>query len=272
MDLGDGGGGQWLAFERGEHLVHLGTELRPQRLLDPGPRDLGRVILQAAQFGDELGREKVAAGREHLPELDERDPAVFEGEAQRAGQPAPAFGGAQLGPAPAPLVRQQAAPHQDVADLRVAAHPADLPPGAAEQVERPGQGPARHQRLGDDEEDHADQKRDDHAQDHEPQARQGAGFPVRHRGAAHGRDDRRGDEERDEASRQRAQDGQRQADQPAYPEGEDQHGQRGRDRHQGDIEGRHDRFRSARAGRDLGIARLPCGVDEGVRNLVRTRI
>jgi hypothetical protein len=74
------------------------------------------------------------------------------------------------------------------------------------------------------------------------------------------------------AGRQRAQEGQGQADQPAHPEREDEHGQGGRDRHQGHAEGRHGRLRSARAGRDLGMARLPCGLDEGVRGLVRTRI
>jgi hypothetical protein len=50
----------------------------------------GRVILQAAEFADELGREKITTGREHLPQLDERDPAVFQGQAQRTGQPGPA--------------------------------------------------------------------------------------------------------------------------------------------------------------------------------------
>ena len=133
-----------------------------RHLLDPGPRDPGRVVLQAAQLAGELRREKIAAGGQHLPELDEGDPAVLHGQPHRAGQPGPALRRGQLGPAPAPRIRQQPPPRQDPADLPVAPRPAHPPSHGPQHVDRPGHRSARHQRLRDDQENHAGQQRDDH--------------------------------------------------------------------------------------------------------------
>ena len=226
MHLGDGRRGKRLTIEAGEQLAHLSAQLGPQHLLDPGPGDFGRVVLQAAQLADELRREKITASGQHLPELDEGDPAVLHGQAHRAGQPGPALGRGQLGPASAPHVRHQAAPHQDPADLPVAPRPAHPPVHVAQHVERPRHRPARHQRLGHDQEHHADHQRDRHAQDHEPQLGQDARSLCDHR-AADGRDYWRGDQERQDACDQRAQEREPQSQQPPGTDREHQHGQRG---------------------------------------------
>ena len=157
----------------------LGAQLGPQDVGDLRPGHLRGVVLQMAQLGDELGREQVTAGGEHLAQFDERDPAVLQGQPERPGQPGPPLGGGQLRPPTAAQVGQQPAADQDPADLRVAAGPAHLPAQAAQHVQRAGQRAARHQGLGDDQEDHPDQQRDDHAEDHEPQPRQDASAPWR---------------------------------------------------------------------------------------------
>src|ERR1019366_4207751 len=57
------------------------------RSLSPVWLTSGRVVSQAARLADELRREEIPAGGQHLPELDEGDPAVLHGQAHRAGQP-----------------------------------------------------------------------------------------------------------------------------------------------------------------------------------------
>ena len=142
VDLGDGRGGDRLPVEAGELLVHLRSQLGPQHLLDRGPGNSGRVVLQAAQLADELGREKITPGGQHLPELDEGDPAVLHGQSDRAGQPGPALRRGQLRPASAPLVGQQPAPREDPADLPVAPGPAH-PPSRGRAARRPARAPSR---------------------------------------------------------------------------------------------------------------------------------
>ena len=225
VDLGDGRGGDRLPVEAGEQLVHLRSQFGPQHLLDRGPGNSDSVVLQAAQLADELGREKITAGGQHLPELDESDPAVLHGQSDRAGQPGPALRRGQLRPAPAPLVGQQPAPREDPGDLPVAPGPAYPPSRGAQHVDRPGHRPAGHQRLGDDQEDHADQQRNDHPEDHEPQGRQRAALLGKPRAADHGRDDRREHQHRDDRGDQRAQRRQAHSDQPAHPEREQKHRQ-----------------------------------------------
>ena len=254
VDLGDGRGGDRLPVEAGEHLVHLRSQLGPQHLLDRGPRDPGRVVLQAAQLAGELGREKIPAGGQHLPELDEGDPAVLHGQPHRAGQPGPALRRGQLGPAPAPRIRQQPPPRQDPADLPVATGPAHPPSRGAQHVDRPGHRPAGHQRLGDDQEDHAGQQRDDRPEDHEPQGRQRAALPGKPRAADHGRDDRREHQHRDDAGRQRARHRHAHADQPAHDKREQKQGQGGPDDQRGPRQSGHGALRPSRA-----RARSPSG-------------
>ena len=161
-----------------EHLVRLGAQLGVQHAGDLRPGHLGSVILQMTQLADELGRNQVPAGGQHLTQFDEGDPAIFQGQAQRAGQPGPSFGGGQLRPAAAAHVRQQPAADQDPGDLGVTAGAAQLLAQTAQHVERAGQRPARHQCLGDNQEHHAHQQRDDHPEEHEQQAGQGGPRPA----------------------------------------------------------------------------------------------
>jgi hypothetical protein len=89
VHLGDGGRGQRLPVEGGEDLVDPGAQLVSQHRFDLRPRHLRRVVLQPGQLGDELRRQQIAPGGQHLAELDERDPAVLQGQPQRASQPGP---------------------------------------------------------------------------------------------------------------------------------------------------------------------------------------
>jgi hypothetical protein len=247
VHLGDRRRGQRLPVEADEQLTHLGAQLGSQHLLDRGPGDFGRVVLQPAQLADELGWEQIAAGGQHLPELDEGDPAVLQGQPHRASQPGPALRGGQLGPAPAMRIGQQSPPRQDPADLPVAARPAHPPTHPAHEVSRPGQRPARHQHLGDDQENHADHQRDDHSENHEPQGRQHAALVGECRAADHGRDDRREDQERDDAGRQRAQHRHAHPDQASHPEHEQHHRQGSRGGQQRPVHSRHGAIRPSPA-------------------------
>ena len=85
MNLGDGRGRDRSALEGGEQLVRVRAELGADQLVDGGPWT-GANVLQPAQLGDELFGQQVAAGGQHLTELDEGDAALFERQAKRAGQ------------------------------------------------------------------------------------------------------------------------------------------------------------------------------------------
>src|SRR6201999_1123446 len=102
--------------------------------LDVQPRHPGRVVLQPAQLSDELRRQQVPPGGEHLAELDERDTAVLEREPERAGKRGPPVRGGQLRPAGAAQVREQSVAGEYPADLRVTARPAAQPARAAQDV------------------------------------------------------------------------------------------------------------------------------------------
>jgi hypothetical protein len=90
VHLGDRGGGQGPTVEVGEHLVDRAAQLGGQRLLDLLPRGRGDVVLELLQLLDELHREQIWAGGQHLAELDEGDPALVERPPHRPGQPHPA--------------------------------------------------------------------------------------------------------------------------------------------------------------------------------------
>jgi hypothetical protein len=178
VDLRDRGRCDRLLVKAREHLIQVGAQLGAEHAGDLRPGHLGGIILQMTQLADELGRDQVPAGGYHLAQLDERDPAVLQGQPERPGQPGPPFGGGKLRTAPAAQVGQQSAADQDPADLRVAAGAAQLPAQAAQHVQRAGQRSARHQRLGDDQENHAHQQRDNHAEEHEQQAGKGGPRPA----------------------------------------------------------------------------------------------
>ncbi len=233
VHLGDRGGRDRLGVEAGELLGHRPAERGFQHLADVRPRHLGRVILKPAQLADELRRQQVPPRGKHLPELDEGDPAVLEGQPERASQPRPSLRGAQLRPPAAAQVGDQPMTGEYPDDLRVAARPAGHPPRAAQHVQRTRQRAARHQRLRYDQEDHAHQHRDDDAEEDEPQARQDARMLRRDRGARHRRDDRRGDKKRDERGDN--------PHQPAQARRQDEHGEHGKEREQRNGQDTHGR-------------------------------
>jgi hypothetical protein len=70
MHLGDGGGGERGALDRGEGGGKRATELLGQDLLDDRPR-FGRDLVAAPlELGDQLGREDAVTRRDDLTQLD----------------------------------------------------------------------------------------------------------------------------------------------------------------------------------------------------------
>ena len=86
VHLGDRGGGQRLRLDRGEDLVDRPAELGGEHRLHLRPRRRRGLVLQPAQLVDELGRQQVAPGGQHLAELDEGDAALVQRRRQRPGQ------------------------------------------------------------------------------------------------------------------------------------------------------------------------------------------
>ena len=117
MDLRDRRGRDRGAIEGGEELVDVRAELCPDDLVDGGPADGRGIVLEPAQFGDELVGQQIPAGGGQLTELDEGDAAVVERETQRAGQMSATVRGAQLGPTSPSQVGKQAPTRQDPAEL-----------------------------------------------------------------------------------------------------------------------------------------------------------
>jgi hypothetical protein len=154
------------------------------------------VVLEPSQLVDELRREQVGSGGQHLAELDEGDPGLLERLAHRAGQPLAATRRVQLGPpVPAPEVGAEAVADRDPADLGVAAGPGDPPPQRPPQLQRPRQRAARHQGLGHDQEHHRHHQRARPGQEEEPQrGRPAAGL----HGPGQGPGDGPGDHEPDQ--------------------------------------------------------------------------
>jgi len=82
VDLGDRRGCERGPVKTCKHVLHVRAQVEVKHRLDLGPRNLGRIVLQAAQLLDELGRHKVSPCREYLSELDERNVPVLERDAQ----------------------------------------------------------------------------------------------------------------------------------------------------------------------------------------------
>lgn len=172
MNLGDGRGRDRGALEGGEQLVRVCAELGADHPVDGGPWDRGHIVLQPAQLGDELFGQQVAAGGQHLTELDEGDAALFERQAKRAGQAGAAVWAAELRSPSASQVGKKAAAYEYPADLRVTPRPAQAFAQSAGEIDRSRQRPGGDKHLGDHQERHAGQERDRVPEDDKPQGRQ----------------------------------------------------------------------------------------------------
>src|ERR1019366_7717031 len=95
MNLSDRRGRDRGALEAREQLIHPRAELGADHLVGLRPRDWGNIVLQPAQLGDELCWQQVAAGGQHLTELDESDAARLRapGEANGPAGRGPLRGG-----------------------------------------------------------------------------------------------------------------------------------------------------------------------------------
>jgi hypothetical protein len=131
----------------------------------PLPGDGGAATGTSSRAGDELVGQQVAAGGEHLTELDEGDAAFFDCQPDGVGQAGATIRGAELGPASAPQVGEKAATHENSAYLRVALGPAQAVARPAGEIEGAWRGAARDECLGDYEECDTDEERDCHAED-----------------------------------------------------------------------------------------------------------
>ena len=238
MNLGDGRGRDRGALEGGEQLVRVCAELGADHLADGGPWDRGHIVLQPAQLGDELFGQQVAAGGQHLTELDEGDAALFECQAKRAGQAGAAIWAAELRSPSASQVGKKAAAHEYPADLRVTPRPAQAFAQSAGEIDRSRQRPGGDKHLRDHQERHAGQERDRVPEDDKPQGRQQTRL-LRDDGG----DDRGSDQNSDHSGGQRPQQGQAQAEQPTHPESVNRHRQRDPDHQEGDGQGGHGKRR-----------------------------
>jgi hypothetical protein len=86
VDLADGGGGERLLVEADEDVGERGTEALLDDDLDLLEADGRDLVLELLQLGDEIGRQNVAAGRDDLPELDERRTEILKNEARAYGE------------------------------------------------------------------------------------------------------------------------------------------------------------------------------------------
>ena len=91
----------------GDHRLHL----FPRCGLGP--------VLKPGELGDELVRQQVTTGGHQLAQLDERNPALFQGLPQRPRERRPAAGLVLATPSPPAQVGAQPMPHGDPADLRI---------------------------------------------------------------------------------------------------------------------------------------------------------
>lgn len=118
VDLRHRSGGKRLGIERGERLADRFS----QSLLDGGPhhfeRKRRRLAVKPLQFGDPVGREKIAARGENLPELDEGGTQFLQRQARACGQRRCLARKKIFGAQPEPVDRRvEAIARQDPGDL-----------------------------------------------------------------------------------------------------------------------------------------------------------
>ncbi|MEU6484900.1 hypothetical protein [Streptomyces sp. NPDC046887] len=161
MDLGDGGGGQRHVFDPLEDLRDRLAQLLVEHRLHLGPGRRGRVALQPAQLVDEVGRQEVAPGGEHLTELDEHAAAFLQGQ---PGRPRallavrPGLHGA-VPAAPSAQHAAQSVPYEDPADLGVAVRPAQPVAEAPHRLQRSGPAAVGDEDLKEHQRGHRDEQR-----------------------------------------------------------------------------------------------------------------
>ena len=106
MHLSDGRGGQRDGIKLSEELPRGSTELARDHLGDRFGGDGGHIILELAQFGDIVGRQKVRTRAQDLAELDQGGPKLLHHQAKMFGT---GVGRRPPGmPEPAALERHQA--------------------------------------------------------------------------------------------------------------------------------------------------------------------
>jgi hypothetical protein len=172
--LGDGGGGERLTVEPGEHLLDLPAQVGAEHLLDLRPRRRGGPVLQPAQLVGELRREEVGTGGQDLAELDEGDPAFVERSSYRPCQLVPGVRRVQLSAPPPSQVRPETVADRDPADLGAPPGAGEPPAELAAPRHRPRQRPGWHQRLGDHQEHHGNDQGGRRGQHEEPRRGDGA--------------------------------------------------------------------------------------------------
>ncbi len=151
VDLGDRRGRQRFGVELGEDVGPRPAQFLIEDALHVLPRFGRGSLLEPGQLIDEFGREQVSTGGQQLAELHERDPALFEGEAQRSRQLRSLALVAKRTSA-APVVRHEAVAKCDRRDLHVAAGPTNATLHGAPPRHEPHGRALRDERLGEDEE------------------------------------------------------------------------------------------------------------------------
>ena len=118
MHLADRRGGHRLLLELEEEARDRLVQVLEDDALDVGVRERLDVVLEAAELGDDVGRDDVRARREELAELDERRPELVEhlpqvppAKRRRLGRRRP----------PAFEHEAEAVAHRDLGDLAEAA-------------------------------------------------------------------------------------------------------------------------------------------------------
>ena len=143
----------------------------------------GDLVLQPAELVGDRGGDDVAAGGQHLAELDERDAGLIQGQRAVIGPARPGRRRPRGRAAAAADVRAEAVPDRDPEDLHVPLGPGDPAGEVAAQIAGPGQRAGRDEGLAEDQEDEAGQHRAQRGQDEQ-----------RHRGAVRALERRRTDQ------------------------------------------------------------------------------
>jgi hypothetical protein len=164
--LPDRRGRQRRRLEPGEHGVGRRAELGGQQRLDAGRIGGRDVILEPGQLGDDIGREQVGPGREHLAELDEHAAGLVQRDPQVPGGRARFIGAGS----PAAQVAAQPVPGGDPGDLQVPPGPAGA---LAQRPDRMGDraGPQPALRRGEPARpgEQVERDRDQHRRDERPE-------------------------------------------------------------------------------------------------------
>jgi hypothetical protein len=155
-----------VGIELREHLVRR-SEFVAQDLLNLVVRRGRDLVLQLAQLGDELGREQIRPGGQHLTEFDKRDSGFFQRFPQRTGQ----LGSPDRVGCPEPASQRGAepVPQRDPRDSRIAPGACDPAGNLAQPADEPHTGATRLDHFKDEQDRDRDQQRAAEDRDDEQQ-------------------------------------------------------------------------------------------------------